>query len=133
MDALKKLLFTPIGGAKKAINRFAEEQANRRKRQFPRYRVPVAACARSGRIEVVGTTATLGPGGLFLPCRHPFPTATRLTLTLEDGIGDSDPITAQGTVVYQKDQGMGIRFTGLTVAHTQRLRNLIQLALVTGP
>ncbi|MBI5138071.1 MAG: PilZ domain-containing protein [Nitrospirae bacterium] len=130
MDAIKKLLFTPIGELGRGAPPVAV--ARRPERHFPRYRVPVPVTARAGRREVAGTTATLGMGGLFLACREaPFPTNTPVTVTLVPDRRHPG-ITTHGQVIYLEDGGMGIRFTGLSPDDARRIKALFRSAGARG-
>jgi len=124
MNAFIKLLTTPIGGKRpetRTQSLATPPRQRRHKRNFDRFRIPVPITAKSGRRQVIGTTATLGMGGLFLHCDSPFATKTPVNLTLA---AKNRQITAQGKVVYNGQGGMGIRFTALTPLALSALKTL---------
>lgn len=95
-------------------------------RQFKRYALRVPVRVRWGAHEIWGDSTMLGMGGMFMACERALDTNTRVTLEmeLERGLG-AQPFEVAGAVAYQNDKGMGIRFTGLSQADFQRLRNVM--------
>lgn len=99
-------------------------------RQFHRFEVRVPVRVRCGDRLISGASATVGMGGLFVRCRQPFTTHSRVSLemTLERGLG-TVPLQTIGKVAYRVDTGMGIRFTGLSHDNYVRLRNLLAFSV----
>lgn len=99
-------------------------------RQFHRFDIRVPVHIRCGDRLVAGASASMGMGGLFIPCRQPFAPNTRVALeiTLERGLG-TVPLQTIGKVAYKMDAGMGIRFTGLSHDAYVRLRNLLAFSV----
>ncbi|MDH5526720.1 MAG: PilZ domain-containing protein [Nitrospirota bacterium] len=95
-------------------------------RQFKRYALRVPVCVRWGAKEIWGDSTMLGMGGMFMSCERPLDANTHVTLEmeLERGLG-AQPFQVEGAVAYHNDVGMGIRFTGLSQADFQRLRNVM--------
>ena len=120
MQAIKRILFTPIG----ELGRTQAEPVaapTRPERRFRRYQVTLPVTVTLGQRELTGTAATLGMGGLFMPCTAPLPVGALVTVALRPF---TEPVALDGKVIYQQDGGVGIRFTGLTPGETQSLKTL---------
>lgn len=111
------------GARRPADSRKDGRSANR---QFKRYALRVPVRVRWGAHEIWGDSTMLGMGGMFMACERALDTNTSVVLEmeLERGLG-AQPFEVAGSVAYQNDQGMGIRFTGLSQADFQRLRNVM--------
>ncbi len=122
MNTLKRILFTPIGELGRSSEATLPLSRKRSARRFRRYRVALPVTLKVGRKEHTGTAATLGIGGLFMPCAAPLPVGARVTVALRPFT--PEPLALNGKVIYHQDGGVGIRFTGLTPDLSLRLKVL---------
>lgn len=90
-----------------------------------------------GRAEA-GLVGNLGAGGIFVHAPAPFPSGTRLRVSIDLGAtGEGGPIEAEGEVAWVRRQGdrrlpgYGIRFTGIDPADLRRIRALLDRRAAT--
>ncbi len=120
MQAIKRILFTPIGELGRSHT--PEPTEKRAERRFSRYNVTLPVTVTMGGRELTGTAATLGMGGLFMPCEDPLPLGARVVVALQPFT--PHPVALDGKIIYQRDGGVGIRFTGMTPGDTQSVKTL---------
>lgn len=80
----------------------------------------------------VGAVGNLGDGGIFIHAPAPFPSGSRLRMSIDLGAAqDGGPIEAEGRVAWVRRQGdrrlpgYGVRFTEIHSADLDRIRKLL--------
>jgi len=81
----------------------------------------------------VGAVGNLGDGGIFVHAPAPFPSGSRLRISIDLGAAKDDgPIEAEGRVAWVRRQGdrklpgYGVRFTEIDSADRDRIRKLLE-------
>jgi hypothetical protein len=109
-------------------------KGGKHERRFPRIATPSGvwvAWQQEGQKQNVSRVCDLNLGGLFVATTTPVPAGTVISVLFAVAEGE---IRGHATVRNVKpDEGMGVQFTAMGVADTERLRKLVSRLLDTVP